>query len=289
MPICRCISEIQRWGAACSSLPSQQSRRCDVKLGVGSRGWACSRGVSLSERAWGLHGLTNVGEIKHRTLAVDSPPTCWLHRIACSRQLSRHSKIQTMRCFLCNGRWTEKQNDPWLVTNNEYNKVRAASKCLQMKKTWQGQNATMRANRKTKVTSQDKCSSPHLWLSHLPPRLPCRLLLHVQISQSGSHRSVVLAEGPDFVWLAHRYRSRWNTNRIWIWAHASSFFKDILRYHHMHWLKYLWLHKQDHDILGWRGAHTTCKTSASVSWVFAYLGWFTWAACHILSWWPSLS
>lgn len=55
-----------------------------------------------------------------------------------------------MSHFLSKGRWTEEWNYPQLVTNNEYNKVKAASKSLHMKR-----NMT-RAEQYTEVVQEDQ-------------------------------------------------------------------------------------------------------------------------------------
>lgn len=80
-------------------------------------------------------------------------------------------QILMMWHSLSNGRWTEKLNYPWLVTNNEYNKVRAASRHLQMRKNMTRTEHCRGVYSKTNVATPDKWTLPHLGLTRVPALL----------------------------------------------------------------------------------------------------------------------
>lgn len=124
-------------------------------------------------------------------------------------------------------------------------RLRLLPRVYKWKGTWQGQNNTLRLYRKTKATTQDKCSLPHLWLSQLQHCLS----LHAQISPSkspqkcGSYQRTWSLFCLQIVILLNEMQ----TGLVCILTNASSFVKDIIRYCHAHWIKYLWLCKQDHN------------------------------------------
>lgn len=189
--------------------------------------------------------------------------------------------------FASCGRWTEKWNYPWLVTNNEANKVKAASQCLQMKK-----NMT-RAPGHSEVTQKeqgDSSARARLASPVTSTRTSLTASHYGSDSQSTSSRFVQKNLFLSCLQIVIPL-SEMHTELVCILANASpSSIKDIIRYGHAGRMKYPCPCKQGHnEVPGWHGARTASQANADVSWVFAPLAWFTWAACHILSWWPLLS
>lgn len=158
-------------------------------------------------------------------------------------------------------------------------------------RTWQGRNATRRLNRMTAAATQDEGSLSHCGFPHTSPS-PLWVLLHAQISQSSSSQKRGSCQRTWFLLclLIGIHLNEMQIGLVCVLSNASSFFKGVQRYGHTHWVNYRGcINKAIMRVLGWRGECTTCKTNVSVSWVFTHPGWFTWAACHILSWWPPFS
>lgn len=128
------------------------------------------------------------------------------------------------------------------------------------------------------ATTQDGGSLSHCGFLHTSAS-PLWVLSHAQISQSRSSQKRGSCQRTWFL-LCLLIGIRLNEMQIGlvcVLSNASSFFKGIQRYGHTHWIKYLWLYKQDHNEssrLAW-GAHHL-QTNLSVSWALTQPGWFTW-------------
>lgn len=124
------------------------------------------------------------------------------------------------------------------------------------------------------------------------PPIPTLSFTHAQISQSRSSQKRGSCQRTWFL-LCLLIRIRLNEMQIGlvcVLSNASSFFKGIQRYGHTHWIKCLWLYKQDHNEssrLTWGAQHLQNKCECLLG--FHSPGWFTRAARHILSWWPPFS
>lgn len=149
--------------------------------------------------------------------------------------------------FLSNGRWTKKWNCPWLVTNNEYNKVKATAKCLQMKKNMTSSESYREVVQKTEC----RC------LTCAPPQPGHCLSSPRQISQSrsspkcGSFKRTWFLFCSQVVLLLHEMQ----TGFVCISTNVSSF-KGIRTYCHACWIKYPGLYKQGHNEF-WAGVRST--------------------------------
>lgn len=257
-----CISNSGR-GVTCRHSPGWPVRCRMWGQVLCPRAWSQARSVRVPVRkdTWPVCRLANTGGFGTRTW--QRPSLCCL----CDSQglaRARHPNDVTWHVLGGSG-GAEKWNSPQRVTNHEYNEVRAVSSVSKWRRTWQGQRAAMRRQRKINAAAAPVTPACAPSCHALLTQVPVPIFTEARFLQ----KSLV------FVLLCKQsspMKRRWDL--LAFSANASSFVKDIIRCCHTRGIKYPWLCKQDQTVFWTLVGRTPPVRQCKYLRGFAYLGGF---------------